>query len=167
MNKAMKLALKELPKIGCAVKWERPHEVAFAAANGRTVIINSRDSPKHVRNVIAREMDISHSLTGDRMSEFPVIKDYPNLRGIRLHYTDHFLERVKQMGEHGLDPHDIKHAVHDPSSVRADGDALFYCRGDIAVLVAREPRGDGSHAAVTLYWTSDQLWRERPRDEAT
>ena len=165
MNQAMKTAKKGLEKLGYRMTFQAPRTMAFQHPYGREKTVAVTMTLAQVRQMIACEEDWVASMRGDRMSEYPTVREYPRLRPGDVSRSRHFMERVDLMLGQGLNPVDIGKALHTPSSVRTGDGVFYYCYGDIAVSVSREVKPDGRRCAVTLLWTRDALWAANPRPE--
>lgn len=165
MNKAMKYAKKELEKIGFEVVFKSTNSLIFRNSNGREHTVTARHNLAQIRRMVAREIDRRRERNGDFMSQYPVTERYPVMLPGDVSMSKHFGERVTLMSTQGLNVGDVKIALYNPTVVRAGSDVLFYCYGDIAVTVSRDVRTDDKWVAVTLLWTSNELWELNPRPE--
>ena len=163
MSAAMKLARKELTKLGAVVQSENKNRIEFLMPDGKGWTCSNLASIKHVREVVALWKERADVNRGDYLSRFALVVNAPSLAGARLRRTTHFQQRCDLMSSQGMRVVEVRDALMRPTSVREAGHGrLLYCRGRVAVVIALH---EGVASAVTCLWTTRELWRENPRKE--
>lgn len=157
MKNPMKLALKELPRLGCTVTYKDSRHIAFAMPDGSRWVCPQSVSLAKVREVVKR-----WTVRGDYFVGRPEVADPPSLAGYRLTRSRHFTERCAEMTVQGMEVAEVHSALTAPKRVLlGSAGRLLYCSDRVAVVIHLEDTA----VAVTCLWTTNALWELNPRGE--
>lgn len=158
MNKAMKLAKKELQRVGSSLVYEGSNQLTFRMPDGSTWYCDGSTSLARVREVVSRWK--ARARRSEYLGQYLPAVDPPKLGGYRLCRTQHFTDRCDLMMDQGLKVAEVHAALLMPDQVLAGaGGRYLYCSGRIAVVVEV---GEVA-TAVTCLWATHELWEQNPR----
>lgn len=164
MSRGLKLAKRELTRLGYTILYKSPGKIKFQLSNSEWVCTSGTPLP-HVRAVIARERLASRVSTGNYLEAFPIAHTWPDLNEGDFYVTKHGRERLAHMRDQGLVMREIHAAVFAPETVRKHGGNLIYCSGRIGVVIGG--REQGKHPLVSVLWATDDLWEQYPRPDGS
>lgn len=162
MSRALKLAKKELTRLGCEIVAENRYRIKFQLARREWICFSGTALPA-VRAVVETERRIRATMSGSYFDRYPVAHTWEPLGEGDFYVTKHCKERITDMRGQGLTVSQIVAAVLAPESVRDLNGRLLYCAGVIGVLVGA--RVNGKHPLITVLWGTDELWEQNPRPE--
>lgn len=158
MNKAMKLAKKELQRAGSSLVYEGSNQLTFRMPDGSTWYCSRSTSLARVREVVSFWK--ARARRSDYLGQYLPATDPPKLGGYRLCRTQHFTDRCDLMIDQGMTVAEVHAALMVPDQVLAGvGDRFLYCSGRIAVVI----EVDEVATAVTCLWATNELWEQNPR----
>lgn len=163
MTKAMKLAKRELRKLGCRLISEGARTLHFELANGKLWVCHTGTTLATVRSVVESQRLTQRFATGEFLLRYPATSSAPILTAGDFAATTHFKSRLSLMRGQGLKYPEVVSALLAPVTVRRSPTGnLLYCAGRVAVVV--DP-GGGVFRLVTVLWATDELWAANPRPE--
>lgn len=162
MSRALKLAKRELTKLGCEVIDQTPRRITFRLSRSEWVC--SKGTPLAVvRSVIEVERRAASRMTGSYIERFPEAQTWDRLEHSDFYVTKHCKDRIAHMRGQGLTTAEISAAILTPETVRAHDGKLLYCAGRLAVVVGK--RANGKYPLITALWATEELWELNPRPE--
>lgn len=163
MSRALKLAKRELTRLGCPIIYKGPGKLKFQLT-GSEWVCTSDTTLAVVRSVIAHERGRVRVETGNKLEAFPAAQTWDVLAEGDFYVSKHCRERFELMRGQGLRSSELVAAILTPEIVRmSSGRTLLYCAGRIAVAVGK--RVNGKYPLVTVLWATDELWELNPRPE--
>ncbi|MFV0432837.1 MAG: hypothetical protein ACK5LO_02470 [Leucobacter sp.] len=165
----MKLAKKELTRMGCELMIEHQRMLKFRLLTGATWVCDYYVTPATVKGVVERQR--KHARTGvdghKNWLALPEAGTYPVMSAMTAVQTcPHFEERYRLMLGQGMKKQDVEDALARPVTVRRHPTSrnLYYCGETVAIVVTEIT--DSIVRCVTPLWATEELWEENPRPEA-
>ena len=165
MTREMKLAKKELTRLGCTIVGETDQRVVFELVNGKQWVCGRQTNRATVLSVIENQRRTHRYETGHLVASYPIAHSAPLLELGGYRVSTHFRERTVLMLGQGITHRDVVKALLTPEVVRHNPDSgrWYYCAGPVVGVVARAD--DGMYELVTLLWETEELFEQYPRPE--
>lgn len=156
MKDPVKLARKELPKLGATIIRDANGMIEFQLPTGGRYFVSSGSKLPKLRALIESLTERYNPLSG-----YVVVDEFPNVSATTA--TPHFRHRFELMeDQEQLTGVEVADALARPVRVWRSGDRFAYERGRVVVV---GQTSKGVLVLITVLWATQDLWERNPRPE--